>query len=448
MTYKQFNSLDDMTTEMSRLEANRIYFKHLSPNDNSKNQIYLGPNLEALSILPIGEIEVSELRSKKPSASNKIFKASLNFYWASAEGYALKAPNAQVIYYPQYPEVRASGFLKGCPAAPQIMAQRLEGRVLFFAVTSDRKIIAHVVDRTSPIVKELAANPKRVHKLNEVISELVFGDFDNSSTHLLKKLRQISQKGWITARRLTTNGLQPCQGGNCGGLTLEAELEVTQNGRSEPDYNGWEIKQFNLAKFSSRANKVITVMTPEPTGGLYKEKGAEDFVIKYGYKDSDDPTRLNFSGIYKCNKVNPKSGLKMILEGFDTSKGRIAKAEGCIRLVDDKKSIIAASWDFAGLLTHWNKKHFSAAYIPSLKQLGNNGVEYRYGGEALLGFGTELNLFLSAFSAGTVYYDPGIHLDKAGTLDQKIKKRSQFRIKRHDVKSLYKNTENHTLSER
>lgn len=448
MIYRQFSSLDDMITEMRRSGSDRIYFKNLSLNDNSKNQIYLGPNLEALSILPLGRIKVSGLQSKKTSISDKILKASLDFFWVSAEGCTVKAPNTQLIYYPQYPEVRASGFLKGCSVAPQIMAQRLEGRVLFLGVTAQQKIIAHVVDGTSPIVKELSLKQNKTTKLNEILSELKYGDFDNSSAHLLEKLREISRKGWITAKRLTKNGIQPCKGGNCGGLTLEAELEITQNGRSEPDYKGWEIKQFTLAKFSSRANKAITVITPEPTGGFYKEKGPENFVINYGYKDNDDPKRLNFSGIYKCNEINPKSGLKMILEGFDTAKGRIINAEGSIRLVDDKKSITAASWDFADLLTHWNKKHFTAAYIPSLKQTGENGIEYCFGGEALLGFGTELNLFLGALSAGVIYYDPGIHLDKTGSLDQEIKKRSQFRIKRHDLKKLYKNTEVHILSER
>lgn len=38
----------------------KIYLKNLSPNDNSKNQVYLGGSFEILNILPIAEIKTEE----------------------------------------------------------------------------------------------------------------------------------------------------------------------------------------------------------------------------------------------------------------------------------------------------------------------------------------------------------------------------------------------------
>jgi hypothetical protein len=41
-----------------------------------------------------------------------------------------------------------------------------------------------------------------------------------------------------------------CEAPNCGGYTLEAELGITPNGYSEPDFLGWEVKQFGVANFA------------------------------------------------------------------------------------------------------------------------------------------------------------------------------------------------------
>jgi len=38
----------------------KIYIKKLSPNDNSKNQVYFGGSFEILNILPISEIKNEE----------------------------------------------------------------------------------------------------------------------------------------------------------------------------------------------------------------------------------------------------------------------------------------------------------------------------------------------------------------------------------------------------
>lgn len=101
----------------------KLYAKPLAANDNSKNQVYFGPGFNALNLFPNTGIFADS------SPKNPIFKARLQFGWMLPNGQVTDAPNAQLILYPQYPEVRFSGFLKGCVDAPSdLMAGRMVGR--------------------------------------------------------------------------------------------------------------------------------------------------------------------------------------------------------------------------------------------------------------------------------------------------------------------------------
>lgn len=92
--------------------------------------------------------------------------------------------------------------------------------------------------------------------------------------------------GWIDSKRLDRDGnILACNAPNCGGYTLEAELGIIPNGYSAPDFLGWEIKQFGVKKFTRINNAIITLMTPEPNGGIYKNEGIEYFLKHYGYAD-------------------------------------------------------------------------------------------------------------------------------------------------------------------
>jgi len=46
-------------------DVQKLYVKKLSPNDNSKNQAYLGGDLTELAFIPTGHIEPSISLSKK-----------------------------------------------------------------------------------------------------------------------------------------------------------------------------------------------------------------------------------------------------------------------------------------------------------------------------------------------------------------------------------------------
>lgn len=425
----------------------KIYVKKLAANDNSKNQVYLGGSFDVLNILPFKEIISVDPGNWKRSR----FKTSLNFYWIDEEGKLSNAPDAQLILYPKYPEVRFSGFLKGVKDAPSdLMANRIEGRLLFLGITNDGKIIGNVVAPDSKIANEFVS----LKDLQDVgvFKEITVADGhieQNSKEKLLAELRRIHLLGWLDAKRLDAKGnVLPCISSNCGGYTLEAELGITPNGYSEPDYLGWEVKQFAVKDFNKYHSSVVTLMTPEPTHGFYVDAGIEKFIRKYGYHDKlGREARLNFGGIYKYGKIVETTGLKLIVEGFDPISQKITNTDGYIGLLDGKENI-ASSWSFVSLLKHWNTKHANASYVPSMNRKDDrlfpfSKQQYRYGNNIILGSGTDFSLLLKQIVAGNVYYDPGIKLELAieGKRKQTIKRRSQFRIKSGNLANLYKRNE-------
>jgi hypothetical protein len=408
-----------------------IYIKALAPNDNSKNQVYLGGSFDILNVLPVSDIETIAAGDWK----RERFKAKMNFSWVNEDGSIIPAPHAQLILYPKYPEVRFSGFLLGAKGAPSdLMTQRLAERVLFLSVDSDGRILGYVAHPDSEIAKEVEA----ISVFGEigVFKVLDLPKAENGRKKLLEELRRIHNLDWIVSKRLDSFGkILPCNAPNCGGYTLEAELGVTPNGYAEPDFMGWEIKQFHVSNFNRINTSVITLMTPEPTDGIYKSQGAEYFIRKYGYPDKKGrPDRLNFGGIHKAGKVHPSTELELQLLGFDKESGKIRNADGRIALVD-RNDTEAASWSFSSMLLHWNRKHNQACYVPSISE-NVSCLKYKYGNNVILGTGTDFQLFLRQMALGNIYYDPGIKLENIST-KPKIKKRSQFRIKSQFLPNLY-----------
>lgn len=427
--------------------CNKVYAKKLSANDNSKNQVYLGGSFEVINILPIKEIVSEDVGDWKRAR----FKTKLDFYWLDDEGQINYAPEAQLILYPKYPEVRFSGFLKSVKDAPSdLMANRIEGRLLFLGITLDGKILGHVVAPDSQTANEFEAlkNISTVGVFKELAIEKGVIE-QNSKEKLISELKRIHNLGWIDAKRFDSNkNILPCISTNCGGYTLEAELGITPNGYSEPDYLGWEVKQFSVKNFNKWFSEIITLMTPEPTGGYYVEKGVEAFILKYGYIDRRGrEARKNFGGVYKNGIVNSLTNVKLIIHGYDSVTNKITNANGFIGLIDPKENI-AASWAFTSLIKHWNRKHANACYVPSKNRKDEilypfSKQQYCYGNNVVLGTGTDFSLVLQQIAIGNLYYDPGIKLEFAieGKRKQNIKRRSQFRIRSSNLKDLYKKNE-------
>lgn len=438
------DSLATLKQAMGGNQPIRFYAKRLAPNDNSKNQVYLGGGFTALNIIPHGDVYTDG--SEQAGSVRDRAKADVNFFWLTEEG-IYPAPKAQLILYPKYPEVRMSGFLLRCKQAPsEVMRSRHKGRVLFLGVKPDGTVIGYAVFHDHPLAKEL-------NSLGEISENGVFLDLTflssgilNTKAQLLKTLCTIHLKGWIASQKLDRNGIaQPYAASNGGGYTLEAELGVSPNGHPEPDFLGWEVKQYGVNNFETfRARSPITLMTPEPDGGVYKSEGIEAFMHRYGYPDKNGkPDRLNFGGIYSCLKgFHSDTNVALRLEGFDADTGKILDMNGSINLIG-RDDAIAASWSFAGIMEHWNRKHAQAVYVPSLTR--KPPPEYCYGSQVQLCEETDFLLFLKAMSLGVVYYDPGIKLEQVTSSNPRAKRRSQFRLKAVNLPSLYVTSKMTTL---
>ena len=428
------DTLKKLSDLMKSHGARRLYFKILAENDNSKNQVYLGGNYSALNILPYGDVSTDTNVTAGSKCS--MFKAHLEFAWIDESG-KYEAPNAKLILYPKYPEIRFSGFLMGCCKAPsQIMTQRKMGRVLFFGITNQGQILGFAVDALHPLAN--AVNILPMGEADGVLREMRLDGAKDTHDELLAKLLEIHQKGWIDSSKLDSDGTRKLySASNAGGFTLEAELGVLPNSFAKPDYLGWEVKQYGVNDFQKyTAKSPVTLMTPEPTGGIYFDKGVKAFINKFGYWDQNNRTgRKNFGGVYKNDgEFNHLTKLKLEMVGYCLNTGKIQDVEGGIAFVTGC-SRVAALWKFEKLIEHWKTKHAQAAYIPSLSKKNPN--QYCYGKKVTLCEGTDFSLFLKAVADCHVYIDPALKMEKINTQKPAIKRRNQFRIKHSELKCLY-----------
>lgn len=434
------SSLSQLLELLRHYGAVRVYAKKLAPNDNSKNQVYLGGDFSVLNVIPHGEIYTDS--EEQAGSKRDRAKAKVSFFWVDEDG-RHPAPDTNLILYPKYPEVRMSGFLKGCRAAPSdIMAVRDPGRILIIGITQPGDVLGFAVGADHPVAHEI--NARTWEQLGVFLSLPVAPDAVTSQKQLLlANLKRIYELHWIASQKLAKDGTKtPYAARNGGGYTLEAELGITPNGYSEPDFMGWEVKQYGVGDFKRFLPKSpITLMTPEPTGGMYRDHGVAEFLKRFGYSDkSGKADRFNFGGVYACGKdFHTDTGLRMVLQGFDAETGKITDLiNGGITLLD-RTGDTAATWSIKGMMDHWNRKHAQAAYVPSLFQ--TPPPEYRYGPRVLLCEQTDFILFLKAFSKGIVYYDPAIKIENASGEQPAIKRRSQFRVKHHDITQMYYRSE-------
>lgn len=443
-------SLDSVRSLFQAHRCASGVFKLLGPNNNSKNQIYLGPDLSAVSMLPSGDVLQYPGASNKPGAGDRpIYHASLNWTWLSPEG-SSPAPHAQLIYYPQYPEVRFSGFLKGSPGAPNefmspVRRGKEPGRILFIGVNEEKKtaygLVASVRSPAAAHIRSITEGDQDLlvpFRFNVQDQQLQGREL------LLSEFGRIHRLGWVASSQLQPDEtFGPCVGNRCGGHTLEAHLGITANGFADPDFAGWEVKQYNVAAWHRAASKPVTLFTPQPDRGKYAEHDTTWFVHQYGRQTRSD--RYDFTGRHTVGQgPNATTGLRLELSGYDphasTAKDRIT-ADGAINLIDAEGDV-AAGWSFAKLLGHWKRKHAQAAYLPSMSRTDPvAGNQFSFGSHTHLGEGTTFLLFLEAMAAGHISYDPGCHTTLLSTGKWQSKPRNQIRIKHNQLSQIYESYE-------
>lgn len=411
--------------------------------DNEKNQVYLGTDFAATSQIPTGEVTVTDTQSLKIGAAGKSkLQACVNLHWISPDGQAL-APNAKLIFYPQYPEVRLSGFLRGCNGGPRDLLVRSRrgqetGRVLLLGISEDAVYGLVLGYEASARGRVLAAStldpdygPKGALR-TWVLGSNLSGD---SRDVLLDELERIHALGWVRGCRLQDGTLVPYKAQNGGGYTLEALLGIAPNGVAEPDFLGWEIKQHGVTSFERHGNPVITLFTPEPSGGVYLSPGFQAFMERYGYQDRNDVRRRNFGGIYKAHgEFHARTGLRLHLNGYQDQ--RTIDVKGSLALVD-RTGEVAAEWSFAKLMEHWRRKHAATCFVPSMKRTVGEFTEYRFGRSLLLATGATFGRFLAAIDGRSVYLDPAMKLVLTDGSRPRTKRRSQFRTHYADIEALY-----------
>lgn len=428
-----FPDLGALLNTMRSLGVGRVLCKQLAENDNSKQQIYLGSSFNVLKLLPFQDVR-HEAGVKRPN-----FKATLRLNWISPTGAAEPAPSAQLILYPDYPEVRLSGFLRGCSLAPSAMMQPIpkdqrkhnngpDGRILFFGIGPAGQVFAFLAAAGTAVAKEVEDLVARggVIALGIFLELRALGSAAPRAV-LVERLRAIHKAGWHESRRLTSNGKSvPYAAQNGGGYTLEALLGVRPNSEAAPDLLGWEVKAYGQDR--------ITLMTPEPDSGFYGHHGVEAFLRKYGRKVPGDT--IYFTGSHRAGVLCTASNQTLRIKGFDATTSKMVNVAGGIQLVDSA-GVVTAMWTFGGLIAHWGRKHMAAAYVPYTKSTATVPPQYMYDSPALLGEETEFGRFLLALSKGHVIYDPGSKIECAGTAKSRVKARSQFRISSRHLSELY-----------
>ncbi|MBN2661789.1 MAG: hypothetical protein JXR54_11025 [Tannerellaceae bacterium] len=436
-----FNSWQSVIDTLNDLGARKIIYKALVENDNSKQQIYLGGDFSVLSEIPFGAV-VSCDECALPN-----LKAPVDFWWINNSGEYAPAPYSQLILYPKYPEVRLSGFMQKCKTAPTGHMNPVpkesrgpknlpDGRFLFLGICEDKRIYAYLAIKDSAVSKSMIQNaPESLSaggKLQRIIDNTTP---EASKISLIRELQKIISYGWHNSCRMDKDGkIIPYSASNAGGYTLEALLGIIPNGIAAPDFFDWELKAFTKTR--------LTLMTPEPNLGLYHEKGATEFTIRYGHQK--EGYLSYFTGTHKCNIINNTTGLKMILSGFDYETGKITKTSGGILLLD-KNDRTAAGWSYSSLIEHWARKHSNVCYIKyESKQIDSN-IQYRYLSPLWFGTGTDFSLFLKAMHQHKIIFDPGTNVKESLNGKTKVKARSQFRINFKDIGSLYNSFQEHQL---
>ncbi|MDC6120856.1 MvaI/BcnI family restriction endonuclease [Serratia rubidaea] len=441
------SNFDVISQKMREHGAKRIIFKSLANNDNTKQQIYLGKDFDVIKHIPSGEIYSAGISKKE----GPIFKSSLNLFWIDTLGNTENAPNAQIILYPKYPEIRMSGFLSGtdkrkeitprslmqAPTPEQRHVRKNINRYMILGVNNE-KILAYCTSWNDNIAEELINKIKN----NEAVPVAsVFYEIPNSKQtseeKLLKKLKEIYNTGEINSCKLSATGdYRPYKAKNGAGYTLEAQFGITPNSSPDPDFMDWELK--------AHSGSVVTLMTPEPNTGIYIYEGLKKFLDEYATKK--ESKRLDFASIHKVGSMNLKTSLTMVMEGYDPVTGKITDPEGGLMLRDTKGNL-AAGWFFSKIIEHWKKKHSNTCYVSYSSVIKNSETKYIFGPEVTLGRDTNLTHFLSGLYDSTIYYDPGINMkleanEKTGEENWRPKKRNQFRAKWKNINKLYSNLRN------
>ena len=253
--------------------AESIWVKRLVPNNNSKQQIFLANDPSDLSFLPLGVPSYTPAKSQKKKAGAPVIQIPVPWHWVTPNG-EFDAPNAKMCYYPQYPEVRFSGFLQRCKEAPsELLNESKRGhelnRCLFFGpVRGEGGKISHVAGLVvgAPSLASRYVLDMDTFEEGHICPVKYKTDRTVGEISILEEaLAKIIGKK-ITPWRMLNDGqrVKPYIAPNAPGLTLEAELGVGENAIPGPDFDVWELKAIKQPSLERLSNHKVTLFTPQP----------------------------------------------------------------------------------------------------------------------------------------------------------------------------------------
>ncbi|NEG69931.1 MvaI/BcnI family restriction endonuclease [Bifidobacterium choloepi] len=430
--------------------AESIWVKRLVRNNNSKQQVYLGGDPSDLSFFPLGKPSLTPGKSKKKTAGGDVIQIPVNWSWVTPEGEA-SAPKTKLCFYPQYPEVRLSGFLQGCRTAPNALMSNTqrgheEDRCLFLGIVHDKQhepdhVVALVTGADAPASQYVLAMENFTGgRLCPVNYEAMTRDDEFSTLEIALKSIVMRQ---LTPWRLNTDGSleRPYTAPNAPGLTLEAELGVGENAIPGPDFDIWELKAVKQTALDKRQNHRVTLFTPQPDRGWVKEHSLTEFVLKFGHvnrrDENGEPLSYYFTAGDFRRPDEDKPNAKLILKLTGFKDARHFDAAGEIGLFTPDTNELIAGWSYMKLLEHWQRKHNRAAYVPYVRTDSDEGTHITYGPLVTLGISTSFGLFLQAFNDGKIVFDPGHKISRTADGKWKPHARSQFRINLSDIAAIY-----------
>lgn len=431
-----FSNVEQLTRAFLAKGCSTLIVKVLAANqDNDKNQVYLGMDDSLLGMLP-GKLEYSAL----PSSSQKkrhsapgigIETLHIDFRWLWPDGRDAHAPHAKLIYYFQYPELRFSGFLRGCPRGPSALRRNYQDdyghRALIMGVNESTVYGTVVTDRDSPALLSYLSSLPHLDAMSHGVLRTLSTNPDHSGTNLEQLITELGRcsERWWPAQYLANVEEGPVLAGNqqASGWTLESLLGIPRNSIAGPDKLGFEIKAL-------ASHGPLSITTTEPDFGYRKDHTLTEFLTRFGWPGMRNDGSLRFNGRHDTKRVYAKSEAKVFIENWSIdTNGPDGQGEPRVVLLHVPTGEVMAGWSFDVLANKWAKKHSGCIYVeyerfPGGRLHGEHPSHYLYGPWAYCGIGTSINRLIGMLAKGLVYLDPGDRV----LADGNAKKRMQWRM--------------------
>lgn len=462
MLMYQFNHFDhfdipDLEAASKLLQAhgcNIALIKALPKNANDKNQVYIHSDaslLNSIFALEFSDREASTSQTKKSSKPGRRIPEAVfeNFSWLATDGQRFKTKACKAIVYAQYPEARLSGFVTDNGEMPRSLSidytksEELLPRYLIIGATKTGEAIAMIaVDPELAFVQEFKTLDNYFG--SSVCKAIVIGQ-DTGTQKLEVILRDNVAAQTLLGCRFDKQGNTiPFIGTQVHGYTLEHACGIKPNSDKNGDIFGIELKCFTRKK--------LTLFTPEPDGGLYKEN-FNLFMTTYGYEKEG---AYRFTGLHRAYQENTKSQLTLKItcqhaikeKDAETGKKTLQYQAGYYNpevaitkqmtdmkvILEDKAGSIAASWSLERLLNCWGAKHNEVVYVPAEKIVNEEqetleaGYKWKvkFTDQVLWCHKTNAEKLFQAIHNGIVYLDPAPKYCPDNPKDNK--RRSQWRI--------------------